>query len=217
LRREIGPRLPGQVGRHPIRSMGEMKSSTARNMKQGTQAAGGLPNKPGVQAMMTIRKILTPTDFSPHSGCAFRLARALAHDYGARLLVLHVVEPPMIVSGEGVAPMEPEGFREQLRQRLLQWLAEEAQVPMDYGLTDGDPATAILRAADENQCDLIVMGTHGRTGLRRLLMGSVAEQVLRRASCPVLTVKAPFPPSEPVGADAGEAKEGAVEVGARSQ
>jgi nucleotide-binding universal stress UspA family protein len=62
-------------------------------------------------------------------------------------------------------------------------------------LTDGEPYAEILRVAEDDGCDLIVMGTHGRTGLRRLLMGSVAEQVLRQASCPVLTVKTPFPES----------------------
>ncbi len=161
--------------------------------------------------MMTIRKILAPSDFSTHSGCAFRLARSLARDYGARLIVLHVVSPPVVVYGEGALPLEPPGFREQLRKQLVQMLAEEAGVEMDYRLVDGDAATEILRAAEESKCDLIVMGTHGRTGLHRLLMGSVAEQVLRAASCPVLTVKAPFPRSEP-GPAPGKVQEAAVEA-----
>ena len=64
---------------------------------------------------------------------------------------------------------------------------------MDTRVHEGDPATQIVRVAQETRCDLIVLGTHGRTGLGRLLMGSVAEQVLRKAPCPVLTVKTPFP------------------------
>ena len=74
---------------------------------------------------------------------------------------------------------------------------------MEYRVQDGDPVVEILEVTREAPCDLIVMGTHGRTGLGRLLMGSVAEQVLRRASCPVLTVRTPFP--EPVSAPAAQA------------
>jgi len=100
-----------------------------------------------VSALLAIRTVLHPTDFSERSEFAFRLACSLARGYGARLVVLHVAEPPM----------------------------------------------EILGVAEETKCDLIVMGTHGRTGLGRLLMGSVAEQVVRKATCPVLTVKTPQP------------------------
>jgi nucleotide-binding universal stress UspA family protein len=64
---------------------------------------------------------------------------------------------------------------------------------VEIHLDDGDPASEILDRADEQECDLIVMGTHGLTGLRRILMGSVAEQVSRKATCPVLTLKVPYP------------------------
>jgi nucleotide-binding universal stress UspA family protein len=64
---------------------------------------------------------------------------------------------------------------------------------VEHWIFQGDPATEILAAAEKIKCDLIVMGTHGRTGLGRLLMGSVAEQVVRKAPCPVLTVKTPLP------------------------
>jgi universal stress protein A len=69
-------------------------------------------------------------------------------------------------------------------------------------VAEGDPAEMILRVAEEVHADLIVMGTHGRTGLSRLLMGSVAEQVVRRAPCPVLTMKAPFPAEQAEGRQA---------------
>jgi nucleotide-binding universal stress UspA family protein len=71
---------------------------------------------------------------------------------------------------------------------------------MEYHLEAGDPATEILRVAREVPCDLIVLGTHGRTGLTRLVLGSVAEEVLRKAPCSVLTVKAPPPAAEAVRA-----------------
>ena len=71
--------------------------------------------------------------------------------------------------------------------------ASEAKVPIEHRLEEGDPVTVILRVARESKCELIVMGTHGRSGLAHLLMGSVAEQIVRKATCAVLVVKAPFP------------------------
>jgi nucleotide-binding universal stress UspA family protein len=76
-----------------------------------------------------------------------------------------------------------------LRAQLQQVRPDAAQLPVDHRLVEGDAAAEILRLAAETHCDLIVMGTHGRTWLSRMLMGSVAEQVVRKAPCPVLTVK----------------------------
>ena len=73
--------------------------------------------------------------------------------------------------------------------------APDAQIVVEHRLEEGNPVAEILRVARETHCDLIVMGTHGRTGLAHLLMGSVAEQVVRKAGCHVLVVKTPFPPS----------------------
>ncbi len=86
---------------------------------------------------------------------------------------------------------EDEANREELRKSLLQVMPADHTVPYDHMLLVGDPATAIAQAAEREGADLIVMGTHGRTGLTRLLMGSVAEAVVRKARCPVLTVKHP--------------------------
>jgi nucleotide-binding universal stress UspA family protein len=91
--------------------------------------------------------------------------------------------------------------------------APDAQVRVEHRLEEGDAATQILQVAQETGCDLIVLGTHGRTGHGRLMMGSVAEQVLRTASCPVLTVRTPFPPSEAEGAPVIERAERTVEAG----
>jgi nucleotide-binding universal stress UspA family protein len=142
--------------------------------------------------MLPIRTILVPTDFSEHATYGFRLACAVARDYDARVVLLHVVTPPPIaVYGEGVLPPEPAEPPDRLREQLREIMEREPEVATEPQLAEGDAAAEIVRAAGEFGCDLIVMGTHGRTGLGRLLMGSVAEQVVRKAPCPVLTLKSP--------------------------
>jgi nucleotide-binding universal stress UspA family protein len=154
--------------------------------------------------MMPIHTLLHPTDFSEHSRHAFQLASALARDYGARLVVLHVATPPVSAYGGVMTPPPaPPDWRREAREQLLQVGAPESGVRVERQFEEGDPVTEILRAARESNADLIVMGTHGRTGVGRLLMGSVAEQVVRKASCPVLTLRTPFPddlrPATPEG------------------
>jgi nucleotide-binding universal stress UspA family protein len=147
--------------------------------------------------MLAVRTILHPTDFSERSQYAFGLACALARDYGARLIVLHVVEVPTVIYGEGVVPPNPEEVRRAAQEELEQLQVPHANVRPERRLEQGDTVPEILRVAQAVHADLIVLGTHGRTGLARLLMGSVAEQVMRQAACPVLTVKAPFPETVP--------------------
>jgi nucleotide-binding universal stress UspA family protein len=143
--------------------------------------------------MLSIRTILHPTDFSPTSRAAFQVACALARDYAARLVVLHVNAPQMIY-GEGyVLPPDPEAVRKELEEELSRLRPPDPAIRVERLLKEGDAAWEILHVAREGRADLIVLGTHGRTGLGRLLMGSVAEAVLRKAPCPVLTVKAPLP------------------------
>ncbi len=145
--------------------------------------------------MSSIHMILHPTDFSPPSEHAFHLACALARDQHARLVALHVLEQPVIAySGVAMAPPIPPPADQMtaLRAQLDQLQAPFPGLEVEHRLLEGAPVTAILQVADELKCDLIVMGTHGRTGLGRMLMGSVAEQVLRNAKGPVLTVKAPL-------------------------
>jgi universal stress protein A len=141
--------------------------------------------------MLRIATILHPTDFSPRSEHAFHLACSLARDHGGRVIVLHVAEPPVVGYGGAMTP-PPEGDWNALDEKLREIQATDATVPVEHRLEEGDPITEILRTAQESKCDLIVMGTHGRTGLAHLLMGSVAEQVVRKATCPVLVVKTPF-------------------------
>jgi nucleotide-binding universal stress UspA family protein len=143
--------------------------------------------------MLPIRTILQPTDFSPQSGHAFQVACALAHDYGARVVLLHV-RAPELGYGEGfVVPADPEAEDRALLRELEQMQPPDPAVRVWRAVQEGNPATEIVRAAEEIGCDLIVMGTHGRSGVGRLLMGSVAEAVQRKAPCPVLTTRSPFP------------------------
>jgi nucleotide-binding universal stress UspA family protein len=147
--------------------------------------------------MLAVRTILHLTDFSDRSQAALGLACALARDYGARPVVLHVVTMPTVVYGEGGLPADPDVLHASAREQLDRLAVPLPGLRVAKRLGAGDAAEEILGAARAGNPDLIVMGTHGRTGLARLLMGSVAEQVVRQAACPVVTVKAPFPAAAP--------------------
>jgi nucleotide-binding universal stress UspA family protein len=151
-----------------------------------------MDTQPGNNAMCIIKTILHPTDFSACSQAAFRLAYALARDHAARLIVLHVTAVPDLAyqgfGGPGL-PLLAEQYLAKVRQGLEKLRPPDPQFPCERRLAEGDPAAEIIGAAAETAADLIVMGTHGRTGLRHLLMGSVAEQVVRQAPCPVVTLK----------------------------
>jgi nucleotide-binding universal stress UspA family protein len=139
--------------------------------------------------MLPIRSILYPTDFSENGELAFRLACSLARDQGAQLVLLHVYPSPLC-HGEVVARRQDEGYYEELWAELER--LQPAGIDAARRLEEGDPGEVIPRVAAEAGCDLIVMATHGHTGLAHALMGSVAEEVVRRAACPVLTIKSPL-------------------------
>jgi nucleotide-binding universal stress UspA family protein len=144
--------------------------------------------------MKSITTILHPTDFSDPAESSFQLACALASDMKARLIAFHVVQPAVYVHNlDFTSPDHELKAWEQLR-RLQQTAQEGYGLDIDIDLTEGEPAAEILKVARDRHCDLIVMGTHGRTGLRHLLMGSVAEKVVRKACCPVLTARSPLAP-----------------------
>jgi nucleotide-binding universal stress UspA family protein len=136
--------------------------------------------------MLPIHTILYSTDFSSLSYHAFEVAAALAADYRARLVVLHVHEPPLPL-GE-LVPSDPAGYHETLLENLRE-LKPSGQVAADYRVEVGTVAEGIVRVANEINCDLIVLGTQGKSGLRRAILGSVAESVLRKSPCLVLAVK----------------------------
>ncbi len=140
--------------------------------------------------MLPVRTILHATDFSESSDFAFRLACTLARDYGARLIVLHVAAPPPAAGfAEGILIPEVVQSHEEERRALEAIQPKCAKIVVERRLVEGEAATEILRAARESGADVVMLGTHGRSGLTRLLMGSVAEHVVRQATCPVVTVK----------------------------
>lgn len=141
--------------------------------------------------MFSIRTILYPTDFSKQAERAFQVACALAQKHQAKIIVLHVGPVPLTTLGgaQAVPPMPEELGREELKQALLRVRPPAPDVPVEHRLEMGEASTEILRIAEKENADLIVMATHGRSGLERALLGSVAEDVLRRAPCPVLTCK----------------------------
>ena len=138
---------------------------------------------------MQMKTILFPTDFSHAGDAALDYAASLARDSDGTLIILHVEEPLPAYIGEGYYgvpnPPNPEV------RRMLEAITPPAGVRHEHRLLLGSPADEIVRFAKEESVDLIVMGTHGRAGFSRLLMGSVTEHVVRSAPCPVLTIKQP--------------------------
>ncbi len=132
--------------------------------------------------------ILHPTDFSENSEEALRVARTMARELGVRLVIYHVA-PFDVYLSDMIVPADPHVYQDALEQMRRRVDGQDLKYPVEIRHSQGDPAEEIIRAAGEADCGLIVMGTHGRTGLARLLMGSVAEFVLPRADCPVLAVK----------------------------
>ena len=138
--------------------------------------------------MIRIEKILYPTDFSSYSNQAYFHAVALAEKHGASLTVLFVYTPDIVTPGE---PPDEDAARRYWRNQLEQIRPVDPGIRVRHVFLEGDPAAEIVRYGRDAGVDVIVMGTHGRTGVERLLMGSVAEKVLRDASCSVLVVKLP--------------------------
>jgi nucleotide-binding universal stress UspA family protein len=140
--------------------------------------------------MINIKKILYPTDFSSYSNQAYFHAIALAESHGASLTVVFVHAPT-----QGTPDSKASGAGEHAywRDQLEQIRPTNPAIAVSHVFLQGDPATEIINYAARAGMDLIVMGTHGRTGLERLLLGSVAEKVMREALCSVLVVKLPKP------------------------
>lgn len=144
-----------------------------------------------------FNRILVPTDFSPPSDAALEYARILAAKFGSSLQLLHVIDEPNASSAfvaDGFAPNTEsirEGMLMQARERLAQVMkvVERTHIHVTADAVIGMPASAIVDYAAATGTSLVVMGTHGRTGLAHLPMGSVAEHVVRAAPCPVLSVR----------------------------
>ncbi len=134
--------------------------------------------------------ILVPTDFSTASDAVFPHAEALAKQKSAALLILHVEEPPLAYGGGELYYGLPEPNSERILKMLEGVRPADQTVAFTHRLAMGDPAGEIVRIAAEEGVEMIVLGTHGRSGMARMLMGSVAETVVRRAPCPVLVYRA---------------------------
>lgn len=157
----------------------------------------------------TFSTILVPVDFSPYSTRALLCAADIAARFGSSLIVLHVIareagahetqqrlQEKGLQIAQGVSDADLQAIlaehREQIYTELLSFLpARLAQYPIELRVVVGHPLERILETAVRSQVGLIVLGTHGRTGLSRVLMGSVAERIARLAPCPVMMVKAP--------------------------
>jgi nucleotide-binding universal stress UspA family protein len=150
-----------------------------------------------MEAFPDFRTLLVSTDFSDYGDAAIAQAFRLAKDYGARVVLLHVLDarPPVNPLYAHYYPIPtPEQNRqaeakaaEELRARIPVELRDSNRV--ETLVTQGSPAPEILRIAGEQQASLIVIATHGRTGLHHFALGSVAERVIRHAPCPVLVVR----------------------------
>ena len=143
---------------------------------------------------MSFRRILVPVDFSDHSVRALEIARELAKTFGSKLVLLHCYQVnPGSVSPYGI--VLPESFDREIREaaarRLEEWREKAAAdgVDAEARVSANLPSMGITDAATEEKADLIVMGTRGLSGIKHVLLGSVAERTLRTAPCPVLTVK----------------------------
>jgi nucleotide-binding universal stress UspA family protein len=146
--------------------------------------------------MDQIHKILVPTDFSAHAGEAFRVATTLARATGAEVILFHIARPPAVATEGGPLLAGLAGG-----EAANLWDRFHGTLPTDPGVRVGHEvivanrpdASHILGILERLGCDLIVMGTHGHSWLRHRLFGSVTEEVVRRAHCPVMVVKAPVP------------------------
>jgi nucleotide-binding universal stress UspA family protein len=143
------------------------------------------------------KRICCPIDFSDTARAAMEVAVDLAKRFGAELLLLHAYPIPGYTFPDGSVVASPkmlEELAEQAERHLGEWKrdAEALGAPrVTIAKASGEPATEVVSFAAEQGIDLLVMGTHGRTGFTHALLGSVAERVVRRATCPVLTVRLP--------------------------
>jgi nucleotide-binding universal stress UspA family protein len=155
--------------------------------------------------MITIRRILCPVDFSEFSRRALDYAAGIARWYGAEVTALHVIPPitsMLPVSGEGLYPplvFRPEELQ-QFRGELESFARASGVELLDADVVQGSVPGEIVRRATELPADLLVMGTHGRSGFERLMLGSVTEKLLRKSPCPLLTVPVRSPAVAPVNA-----------------
>jgi nucleotide-binding universal stress UspA family protein len=146
--------------------------------------------------MIRFQKILCPIDFSSHANVALEHAEEIAKRFGAELLVAHVVEPVLYPVAYGLPPVAPVNYEESARENAGKALAPLVEAINRRGgkaralVSTGLASVRICEMVTEEGADLVVLSTHGYTGLKHVLLGSTAERVVRSCPCPVLTVKA---------------------------
>lgn len=173
----------------PTKKAGEITLKLDRHDEPLMAASSG----PAASPALTIKQILVPVDFSPCARKALAYALPFAKTYGATITLLHVVEPIYLAGEYGV--IDAAEIEASLRQggqtALEKFVAEEipAGIRAATSLRVGSPAREVVQAAKDLPADLLVISTHGRTGLGHVLLGSVTERVVRAAPCPVLVVR----------------------------
>jgi len=141
--------------------------------------------------MLRIKTILVPVDFTDSSNRAVDYAVALSRQFRAKIVLLHVIEPFTYSVTDTVVVTDHHAALAAIADRMMDLLSQKLRrhgTKVEHAVMSGSPAWTILDQAKKRRSDLIVMGTRGRTGIEHLLVGSVAERVVRLASCPVLTV-----------------------------
>ena len=192
----LGAAIAGPAGAIAGGIAGSKAGSLVKDL--GKRKRAGKRSKPGAESAIVhtdLKRILVPVDFSPHSMRAVRFARDWAARFKAAVCLLHVVEPVNTVAPFGAAEMTMPAPPPDLRKRAgteLEQLAKK-EFPRSKNVStlirEGVPYDSIVAAARKLKSDLIIISTHGRTGLMRVLMGSTAERIVRHAPCPVLTVR----------------------------
>ena len=139
-----------------------------------------------------FKKVLVPTDFSPQSEKSLDYAVMIAGQFGAKIFLLHVIEPFPYTTTDALMVVDNSEAMRSIAESLIKNLVKtlrQKKITVKTDLVVGNTTHEIIMKAEQEKIDLIVMGTHGRTGLEHVLLGSVAEKVVRLATCPVLTVR----------------------------
>ncbi len=144
--------------------------------------------------MIKLKKILVPTDFSENAKLGLDYAKEFATTFGAEVIVVHITEPPIYPIGPGMVPVAWESMESDIRAYTDKHLQEAKEsfgeaIKVKVVHREGAPFVELIKLAKEEDVHMIIMSTHGYTGLKHMLLGSTTEKVVRKAHCPVLTVR----------------------------
>jgi len=186
------------MGTHGRRGLGHLLlgSATEEVVRMAKCPVFSVRESEKPKSLEAINKVLVPVDFSDHSKSALAYAAEIASSYRAQLQLLHIIEetthPAYSLSGKSSKIDLVPGIEEDYRKKIRQMIQETGISPegTEIIINSGQAALEIIKFADENLSDLIVIATHGLTGIERFLLGSVTEKVVRVAPCPVFTIKA---------------------------